>query len=133
MALSVKLTTVVMLYAMVYACTIYMCMHAWSIDSSSLINSPPPPPITACMTLTQIVEAKGMYGMNVHNAVIAQGEKESGITIHYVTSEYDKGAIIFQATTQIDKEDTPDDLATKIHALEHEHFPQVLEKLLTAE
>lgn len=76
---------------------------------------------------------KGMYGMNVHNAVIAQGEKESGITIHYVTSEYDKGAIIFQATTQIDKEDTPDDLATKIHALEHEHFPQVLEKLLTAE
>ncbi|MAZ26891.1 MAG: phosphoribosylglycinamide formyltransferase [Cytophagaceae bacterium] len=76
---------------------------------------------------------KGMYGMHVHDAVIAQGEKKSGITIHYVTPEYDKGSIIFQAETAIDATDTPETLAGKIHALEHEHFPKVLEKLLTAE
>lgn len=73
---------------------------------------------------------KGMYGMNVHRAVIKNKEKESGITIHYVNEAYDEGAIIFQATTNIEKEDTPEDLAKKIHDLEYEHFPKVIERLL---
>ena len=73
---------------------------------------------------------KGMYGDKVHQAVIANQEKESGITIHYVDEHYDEGNIIFQATCKITSEDTPDSLAEKIHALEHEHFPKVIESLL---
>ncbi len=75
---------------------------------------------------------KGMYGMRVHEAVIANKEKESGITIHYVNESYDEGNIIFQAKCIIDKNDTPERLAAKIHLLEHEHFPKVLEKLINA-
>lgn len=73
---------------------------------------------------------KGMYGMHVHNAVIGSGKKESGITIHYVSPEYDKGNIIFQARTTIESTDNPEQLAQKIHKLEHEHFPKEIEKLL---
>ncbi len=73
---------------------------------------------------------KGMYGSNVHNAVIASGVKESGITIHYVTPEYDKGAIIFQAKTEITSKDTSETVAAKIHELEYEHFPKVIEQVL---
>lgn len=76
---------------------------------------------------------KGMYGSYVHEAVIANNEKESGISIHYVNPEYDEGEIIFQASTQIDKSDTPDELAKKIHKLEYEHFPKVIEQILTSE
>lgn len=72
---------------------------------------------------------KGMYGDNVHKAVIAAREKESGITIHYVNAKYDQGAIIFQARTAIDASDTSETLAAKIHALEHRHFPEIIEKL----
>lgn len=73
---------------------------------------------------------KGMYGDNVHKAVIAAQEKESGITIHYVNEHYDEGAIIAQYTCQINSGDTPDDLATKIHKLEHRYFPQVIEDVI---
>lgn len=73
---------------------------------------------------------KGMYGMHVHEAIIAAGEKKSGITIHYVNSHYDEGATIFQATCDITKEDTPDTLAAKIHNLEHDFFPITIEKVL---
>lgn len=73
---------------------------------------------------------KGMYGNFVHEAVIAAGEKESGITIHYVDAHYDEGDIIFQAKCSIEASDTPASLATKIHALEHAHFPVVIENLL---
>ncbi len=69
---------------------------------------------------------KGMYGDYVHQAVKAAGEKESGITIHYVNEIYDAGQIIFQAKVQVSPEDTPDDIATKVHALEYEHFPRVI-------
>lgn len=69
---------------------------------------------------------KGMYGMNVHNAVIENKEKESGITIHLVNEEYDKGKILFQATTPIQPTDTAEDLAKNIHKLEYEHFPKVI-------
>lgn len=72
---------------------------------------------------------KGMYGDNVHKAVIAARESESGITIHYVNKAYDQGAVIFQARTPIEPTDTPETLAAKIHTLEHRHFPEVIERL----
>jgi len=71
---------------------------------------------------------KGMYGAKVHEAVIAAGEKESGITIHYVDEHYDNGDIIFQATCPVSADDTPDTLAQKIHKLEHENFARVVEE-----
>lgn len=73
---------------------------------------------------------KGMYGHFVHEKVIEMGEKESGITIHYVNEKYDEGDIVFQAKCTITKDDTPDSLAKKIHLLEYEHFPKEIEKLL---
>ncbi len=73
---------------------------------------------------------KGMYGSRVHEAVIAAKEPESGISIHYVDEIYDHGKMIFQATCVINENDTADDLAKKIHALEHEHYPAVIEQLL---
>jgi phosphoribosylglycinamide formyltransferase-1 len=73
---------------------------------------------------------KGMYGMHVHNAVVANKETETGITIHYVNENYDEGAIIFQAKCNITTTDTAEDVATKIHKLEMEYFPKVVENLL---
>lgn len=73
---------------------------------------------------------KGMYGDNVHKAVVAAGEKESGITIHYVNENYDEGNIIFQAKCPVLPDDTYDDVAKKVHALEYTHFPEVIEGLL---
>lgn len=73
---------------------------------------------------------KGMYGMNVHRAVLENGEKESGITIHYVNENYDEGEIIFQARCPVKEGDTPESLAERVHALEYQHYPQVIESLL---
>lgn len=70
---------------------------------------------------------KGMYGSHVHEAVIASGEEESGITIHLVNEEYDKGKTLFQARCSVEPTDTSEDLAKKIHTLEYEHFPAVIE------
>lgn len=71
---------------------------------------------------------KGMYGHHVHEAVLAAGEKESGITIHYVNEHYDSGDIIFQATCPVLPDDTPDTLAARVHELEYAHFPRVIEE-----
>ncbi|UUV22612.1 phosphoribosylglycinamide formyltransferase [Paenimyroides aestuarii] len=73
---------------------------------------------------------KGMYGSFVHEAVVAHKESETGITIHYVSEHYDEGAVIFQAKTPVVVTDTPLDIANKVHKLEYEHFPKVIEKLL---
>lgn len=73
---------------------------------------------------------KGMYGMKVHQSVVAEGDHESGITIHYVNEKYDEGATIFQARCVIEKEDSPERVAEKVHNLEYEHFPRVIEKIL---
>lgn len=73
---------------------------------------------------------KGMYGMHVHRAVVENQEPESGITIHYVNENYDEGAIIFQKSVNLTVQDTPDDVAEKIHQLEQENFPRVIENLL---
>ncbi len=73
---------------------------------------------------------KGMYGHHVHEAVIAAGEKESGITIHYVNNHYDEGSPIFQAKCPVLPDDTPDDLAARVHELEYAHFPRVIEETI---
>lgn len=73
---------------------------------------------------------KGMYGYAVHEAVIQNKETESGITIHYVDELYDHGQIIFQAKCEVKPADNPDDLANRIHALEHQHYAAVIEQLL---
>ncbi len=74
---------------------------------------------------------KGMYGMHVHEAVVAAGETESGITIHYINEHYDEGAILFQATCPVFPEDTPGTVAANVHALEYAHYPHVIEEVLT--
>ncbi|MBS1646589.1 MAG: phosphoribosylglycinamide formyltransferase [Bacteroidetes bacterium] len=73
---------------------------------------------------------KGMYGMHVHQAVIQAKEKESGITVHYVNEEYDKGAIIMQKTCCIEPHDTPETVAKKIHELEYTYFPKAVEQVV---
>jgi phosphoribosylglycinamide formyltransferase-1 len=73
---------------------------------------------------------KGMYGMHVHTAVVEAKEQKSGITIHYVNEEFDKGEIIAQFETKIDTEETPESLAEKIHDLEMKHFPNVIERVI---
>ncbi len=76
---------------------------------------------------------KGMYGDNVHKAVKENKDSVSGITIHYVNEHYDEGAIIQQVETKILPNDTPADIAAKVHALEYEYFPKVIEQLLMAQ
>ncbi len=73
---------------------------------------------------------KGMYGMKVHESVVANKESETGITIHYVNENYDEGAIIFQKSFPLSKNDTAETVASKIHELEYEFFPKVIEGLL---
>lgn len=74
---------------------------------------------------------KGMYGNKVHEAVVAAGETESGITIHYLNEHYDEGQIIAQYRCPVIPNDTPQDVATRVHALEYEYYPKVIEQLLT--
>jgi phosphoribosylglycinamide formyltransferase 1 len=94
------------------------------IDNFTIINIHP--------ALLPKYGGKGMYGQKVHEAVVANGENISGITIHYVNENYDEGQIIFQATCEVLPGDTSDDVAAKVHKLEYEHFPLVIEKLLSA-
>ncbi len=76
---------------------------------------------------------KGMYGMNVHQAVLASKDKESGISIHQVNQDYDKGKIIFQATCPVLPKDTSETLAARIHELEYQHYARVIEEILLNE
>lgn len=73
---------------------------------------------------------KGMYGMNVHNAVAKEKEKESGITIHFVNEEFDKGRIIAQFSCELDPSDSPEIIQEKVQQLEHLHFAPTIEKTL---
>jgi folate-dependent phosphoribosylglycinamide formyltransferase PurN len=95
-----------------------------------LVNAFPKAIINIHPALLPNYGGKGMYGSRVHEAVIASGETKSGITIHWVDANYDEGDIIFQAECVIAAGDTPEMLAQKIHALEHQHFAPVIEKLL---
>lgn len=76
---------------------------------------------------------KGMYGEHVHQAVIDAGEKESGITIHYINEQYDEGSIIFQASCPVLPGDTADTLAQRVHELEYAHYPEVIERIVLSE
>ncbi len=73
---------------------------------------------------------KGMYGMNVHRAILENKESHSGISIHYVNENYDEGAMIFQAEVAVDSCTTPEEIAVKVQELEHLHFPQIINELL---
>jgi phosphoribosylglycinamide formyltransferase-1 len=74
---------------------------------------------------------KGMYGMKVHEAVKEANEAETGITIHFVNQHYDEGKHIFQAKTKLENSDKEEDIARKIHSLEMEHFPKVIQQILS--
>lgn len=76
---------------------------------------------------------KGMYGMHVHESVVKNKEAKTGITIHYVNENYDEGAIIFQESFILSENETAETVASKIHELEYEHFPKVIEELLNSE
>jgi phosphoribosylglycinamide formyltransferase-1 len=76
---------------------------------------------------------KNMYGNYVHEAVINSGDKETGITIHYVDEEYDNGKIIFQEKCSIDENETSETLANKVHALEHKNYPQIIENVIKSQ
>lgn len=73
---------------------------------------------------------KGMYGMHVHQAVLENKEKETGITIHYVNEHYDEGEFIFQTSINIEECQTPEEIAAKIQELEHDYFPKVIDQIL---
>jgi len=73
---------------------------------------------------------KGMYGSHVHEAVVASGEKETGVTIHYVNENYDEGQIVFQAKCPVLPTDSPEDVAAKVHALEYAYFPKVIGEVI---
>ena len=76
---------------------------------------------------------KGMYGMHVHKAVVANNDRETGITIHYVNEHYDEGAVIFQAKCDVNSNDSAENVAGKIHELEMEHFPKVVAEILKSQ
>jgi phosphoribosylglycinamide formyltransferase 1 len=99
----------------------------WKIPSE-LIAAFPDRILNIHPALLPAFGGKGMYGDAVHAAVIASGVKESGITIHYVDEQYDHGRIFFQATIDLSPGESADSLAEKIHALEHLHFPQQIER-----
>ncbi len=73
---------------------------------------------------------KGMYGMYIHEAIVNNKEPETGITIHFVNKNYDEGAIIFQTTVTVSKHDTSKEVAHKIHLLEMEYFPKIIENVI---
>lgn len=97
---------------------------------STLIQSYPNKIINIHPALLPKYGGKGMYGVRVHESIINSKEKESGITIHYVDEIYDHGQIIFQAICNVDENDSVATLAKKIHALEHEHYPKIIESIL---
>jgi phosphoribosylglycinamide formyltransferase-1 len=103
----------------------------WLIPSY-LIDAYPNKIINIHPALLPRYGGKGMYGMHVHKAVKEAGEKESGITIHLVNEVYDDGKIVAQEKVSLDPSDTPETIAQKIHALEHAHFPRVIEQWITA-
>jgi phosphoribosylglycinamide formyltransferase-1 len=73
---------------------------------------------------------KGMYGMNVHKAIVANNEMETGITIHYVNEDYDEGAVVFQKKITLIGSESAEDVAERIYGLEQKYFPEVIEKLI---
>ena len=96
-----------------------------------IVNSYPHKIINIHPSLLPKHGGKGMYGMHVHEAVVSAGDSESGISIHYVNENLDEGAIIFQAKCEVTSTDTAEDVAKKVHELEYEYFPKIIEKLIS--
>ena len=103
----------------------------WLIPEK-LINDFPSKIINIHPALLPKFGGKGMYGINVHRAVVEKKETTSGITIHFVNAHYDDGNIIFQASCDLLQTDTAEDVARKVLALEHEHFPKVIEQTISS-
>jgi len=101
----------------------------WKLPEN-ILNEYPNKVINVHPALLPKYGGKGMYGMYVHEAVVENKETETGITIHYVSEHYDEGAIIFQAKCDVLASDSAENVAKKIHKLEMEHFPKVVEELL---
>lgn len=99
--------------------------------SKAFLNAYPGRIINIHPALLPKYGGKGMYGMRVHEAVVAGKEEKTGITIHHINEIYDDGKVIFQATCPVYAQDTPEIVAQKVHALEYEHFPRVIEKFLS--
>lgn len=101
----------------------------WKIPSA-IIDAFPKKIINIHPALLPKFGGKGMFGMNVHKAVLAACEQESGITIHWVDNRYDHGSIISQFKCPISTDETPESLALKIHHLEYDHYPVVIEEIV---
>lgn len=109
---------------------IFLAGFLWKIPAT-LITAYPNSIINIHPALLPLYGGKGMFGLNVHAAVLRSGDAESGITIHYVDEHYDNGDVIFQARCPVSPFDTPETLAGKIHELEHEHYPRVIEQVVS--
>lgn len=101
----------------------------WMIPSK-LIHAYPNKIVNIHPALLPKYGGKGMYGSNVHSKVLDNQEEKTGITIHRVNEEYDKGEIVFQASCDLQKEETIESIAKKVHELEHLHYPRVVETLI---
>lgn len=110
---------------------IILAGYLWKIPET-VIRAYPSRIINIHPALLPKFGGKGMYGRRVHEAVLANREAESGITIHYVDEVYDNGEIIFQDRVQIHPDETAEGLAKKIQLLEHQHFPAVIRKIIKA-
>ena len=102
----------------------------WLVPKS-LIHEYPRRIINIHPALLPLFGGKGMYGSHVHQAVLASGAKETGITIHFVNEKYDEGAVIFQASCPVEKDDTPESIAARVHKLEYKYYPKVIEELIS--
>lgn len=102
----------------------------WKIPAK-LIAAYPNSIINIHPALLPLYGGKGMYGIEVHSAVLKSGDAKTGITIHFVDEHYDNGDIIFQENCAVSPGDTPEMLAEKVHALEHQHFPRVIEQVVS--
>jgi phosphoribosylglycinamide formyltransferase 1 len=102
----------------------------WLVPKS-LIDAYPEKILNIHPALLPMHGGKGMYGEKVHEAVKAAGDSKTGITIHLVNEQFDKGKIVFQAECPVDPTDTPLTIAAKVHQLEYEHFPAVIESWAT--
>jgi phosphoribosylglycinamide formyltransferase 1 len=102
----------------------------WKVPNA-LIHAYPEKIVNIHPALLPKYGGKGMYGNFVHEAVIANKETESGISIHVVDEVYDHGKIVFQAKCEVKTDDTPESLAARIHELEHKHYARVIEELLS--
>ncbi len=104
----------------------------WKIPSA-LVKAYPGRIINIHPALLPKYGGKGMYGRFVHEAVVEAKETETGITIHYVDELYDHGQVIFQERVPVTPEDTPGTVAQKVHWLEHQHFPKIIEAVVAAD